>query len=540
MGGREVGGLANMLAAHMETGNPEHRRIVKEHWRAPRIAESPGLKAVDLFRAVRECRIKAIWIMATNPAVSMPESHAIAEALKACPFVVVSDVTARTETAQFAHVLLPAAAWGEKDGTVTNSERCISRQRKFLAPPGEARPDWRIISDVAIAMGFSGFDYHSPAAIFREHASLSARSNSGDRAFNLEGFESLSESEYDALAPFQWLEAPFTDGMSLHPGGRLHFVPTPSDPEEETAAQYLLNTGRIRDQWHTMTRTGKVPRLFSVCAEPFLEIHPADAAILGLEPADIAEVEGPGGQSLLRVLITESVRQGEIFAPMHWSSPFASHGLVNHAARDLTDPVSGQPELKRFPVIPRKHEADWYAFAVTRSAPRRTGSYWSHRPVKQGFAVECVGFWVSRNRTAEIKRIAASICMEEVSALQLDSASGSYRAVTLQEGRLEAALFVSPRPVEVDRDFVIARLADDQVKAAEVLAGLKQGPDAATSPLVCICNGVRQAAIVEAAKQSWTLSHVCEATNAGTSCGACRPAIERLVAGCALLAPAAE
>jgi assimilatory nitrate reductase catalytic subunit len=340
--------------------------------------------------------------------------------------------------------------------------------------------------------------------------------------------------------PFQWLEAPFKDGMSLHPGGRLHFVPTPSDPEEETAAPYLLNTGRIRDQWHTMTRTGQVPRLFSVCAEPFLEIHAADAASLGLEPADIAEVEGPAGPTLLRVLISGRMRRGEIFAPMHWSSPFASHGLVNHAARGLTDPVSGQPELKRLPVNVRKHDADWFAFAVTRSAPRRIGSYWSHRPVKRGFAVECAGFWESRDRTAEIKRIAASICLEEVSALQQDSATGSYRAVMLRNGRLEAALFVSPGPVEVDRELVIAKLVDDQVKAADVLAGLAHGPDAGTSPLVCICNGVRQATIIEAAREHWTLSHVCEATNAGTSCGTCRPFIQRLVAECAPLAQAAE
>ena len=227
MGGREVGGLATMLAAHMEIGDPQHRRIVREFWKSPRIAEKQGLKAVDLFKAVGAGRIKALWIMATNPAVSMPQSGAIAEALKACQFVAVSDVTADTETAAYAQVMLPAAGWGEKDGTVTNSERRISRQRAFLAAPGEARPDWKIVCAVAKAMGFDGFDYRSPADIFREHAALSAQSNDGGRAFNIGGFAAFGDADYEAMAPFQWLQQPFADGESFHPDGRMHFVPTP-------------------------------------------------------------------------------------------------------------------------------------------------------------------------------------------------------------------------------------------------------------------------------------------------------------------------
>ena len=172
MGGREVGGLANMLAAHMDLENADHRQAVQEFWQAPRMASQTGLKAVELFEAVHNGRIKALWIMATNPAVSMPNSNFIAEALQACPFVVLSDVTASTETAQHCDVLLPAQGWGEKDGTVTNSERRISRQRKFMQPAGEARADWKIIADVASTMGFAGFDYTLPAEIFAEHAAL--------------------------------------------------------------------------------------------------------------------------------------------------------------------------------------------------------------------------------------------------------------------------------------------------------------------------------------------------------------------------------
>ena len=185
--GREVGGLANMLAAHLDINSPDHRGMVQAFWDGPRIAGTPGLKAVDLFRAVGEGQVKAIWIMGTNPADSLPDADAVQDALRRCPFVVVSDVV-RTDTTRHAHVLLPAAAWAEKSGTVTNSERRISRQRSFLKPPGEARPDWRIICDVAARMGFAeAFDYQSPAEIFREHAALSGLANDGTTRFRHRG-----------------------------------------------------------------------------------------------------------------------------------------------------------------------------------------------------------------------------------------------------------------------------------------------------------------------------------------------------------------
>src|SRR5712671_3880492 len=178
MGGREVGGLANQLAAHMEIDNPAHRRIVADFWKAPRLAQKPGLKAVDLFGAVGDGRIKALWIMSTNPVDSMPDANMVRAAIERCPFVVVSDIVRHTDTTALAHVLLPSSAWGEKDGTVTNSERCISRQRAFLAPPGEARPDWWMITEVANRMGWeAAFPYRCPADIFREHAALSAFEN---------------------------------------------------------------------------------------------------------------------------------------------------------------------------------------------------------------------------------------------------------------------------------------------------------------------------------------------------------------------------
>ena len=198
MGGREVGGLANTLAAHMDYDRPDARDRVARFWETEAVADGPGMKAVDLFDAVERGDIKVLWIMATNPAVSLPETHRIRRALDLCPTVIVSDCVRNTDTASHADILLPAAGWGEKDGTVTNSERCISRQRRFLPLPGEARPDWWIVSAVARALGHqAGFDYGKPADIFREHARLSGFENAGQRFFDISGLAELSNEQYE-------------------------------------------------------------------------------------------------------------------------------------------------------------------------------------------------------------------------------------------------------------------------------------------------------------------------------------------------------
>ncbi len=295
MGGREVGGLANMLACHMELENADHRRIVQSFWESPRIADKPGLKAVDLFKAVADGKVKAIWIMGTNPVDSLPDADKVAAALEACPFVVVSDVLRQTDTTRYADVLLPAAAWGEKSGTVTNSERRISRQRPFLPLPGAVRPDWRIISDVAKRMGFHmGFDYEAVAEIFREFAMLSAQENSGRRDFDIGGLANITDDAFEDFPPVQWPvsdlveDGPwekrfFADGRFFTPDTKGRLVPTPLKEKlsiEDT--EFVLNTGRVRDHWHTMTRTGLSPRLSAHMAEPYCEIHPGDAARLAI------------------------------------------------------------------------------------------------------------------------------------------------------------------------------------------------------------------------------------------------------------------
>ena len=346
MGGREVGGLANQLAAHMSFAEPTDIDRVRRFWQAPRMATRAGLKAVDLFDAALNGRIKALWILNTNPAVSMPRAERVRAALGACPFVVVGDCWP-TDTTAFADVVLPAAAWSEKDGTVTNSERCISRQRAFRPPPGEARPDWWMLAEVARRLGWhKEFAYCKPAEIFREHAALSAFENAVPRRriFDIGALAAISDDDYDRLGPVQWplpLSATprpdakrlFGDGNGFSTSdGHACFVPTPYRPPAMPADEQrplVLNTGRIRDQWHTMTRTGRVPRLMAHQSEPVLDVHPADAERLHLDDGGLARIESPHGAATLPIRFSDELRSGEIFAPIHWTDRFTSAGPID-------------------------------------------------------------------------------------------------------------------------------------------------------------------------------------------------------------------
>src|SRR4051794_31554894 len=232
MGGREVGGLANMLAAHMGFSAAERDRV-RRFWSAPSLVGGEGLKAVDMFAGVADGRIKALWVMGTNPAVSLPRADAMRAALSKLELLVVSENVASNDTVSHAHIALPAAAWGEKDGTVTNSERCVSRQRAFLPPPGRARPDWWMLSQVARRLGYGdAFAYRSAANIFDEHARLSGFENAGSRAFDISGRAGLTREAFDALAPFQWpshageatTERLLGDGRFFTPDGKARFV----------------------------------------------------------------------------------------------------------------------------------------------------------------------------------------------------------------------------------------------------------------------------------------------------------------------------
>src|SRR6266852_3867185 len=332
MGGREVGGLANQLAAHMGFTPPDIDRV-RRFWKAPRIATHEGLKAVQMFEAIARGQIKALWVIGTNPAVSLPDADAARAALKKLELFVISENVRSNDTVNAgAHVLLPAQAWGEKSGTVTNSERRISRQRAFLKPPGESKPDWWIVSEVAKRLGFgAAFDFGSAADVFREHAALSAFENNGGRDFDIGALQSLSDEAFDGLAPVLWpvrlgdiepQQRFFADGGFFANDRKARFIAPeiPALRTETTAGRPLrLNTGRIRDQWHTMTRSGSSPRLGQHLPEPFVEVHPGDAIRFGVTDDSFARVVTDYGQCILKVAVSERQQRGMLFAPIHWS-----------------------------------------------------------------------------------------------------------------------------------------------------------------------------------------------------------------------------
>ena len=549
MGGREVSGLATQLAAHMSFAEPQDIDRVRRFWDAPRLAARPGFKAVELFDAVGDGRIKALWVLGTNPAASMPRAGRIREALAVCPFVVVSDCWA-TDTTRFADVVLPAAAWGEKDGTVTNSERCISRQRAFRPPPGEARPDWWMLCEVARRLGFGrAFRYSRPADIFREHAALSAFENGGRRLFDIGGLARLSDLEYDGLEPVQWpvpanrtaradARRLFADGALFPtPNGKARFVATPHRPLAQAVDDdwpLILNTGRVRDQWHTMTRTGRVPRLMAHQQEPWLDIHPDDANRLGLVAGDLAQVESRHGATVLPVRLSREQRRGEVFVPMHWTDGFSSAGPVDRLVDGATDPVSGQPELKGTPVRVSPVATAWRGVLLRHSAaPLPAGPhYWARLPVAGGHAFELAGWEPLPGGPASeawITDLLGPLPAVELVAYA-DPRRGTFRYAGIADGRLEACLLLARTGDDLPaRDAFVAALGG--IISAEqrlaLLAGRGAGDTSgeAAERTVCACFAVGlralQRAIVE--RQLVSVGEIGRALRAGTNCGSCIP-----------------
>ncbi|MCG6901710.1 MAG: molybdopterin-dependent oxidoreductase [Rhodobacter sp.] len=534
MGGREVGGLANMLACHLDIANPDHRMAVQNAWQSPTICTRPGLKAVDLFQACADGRIKALWIMSTNPAVSMPDADGVARAIANVPFTVVTDIMARTDTGDLAGVLLPAAGWGEKSGTVTNSERRISRQRAFLPAPGMARPDWDIISDVARRMGFQGFEYDSPAAIFREYARLTELSVTFGKDLDLTGLSDLSDDGYETLAPVQW-PVPrdgmargrfFGNGQYFHTGGKARMIPT-VPPQVETRDGFLLNTGRIRDQWHTMTRTGKSPRLSRHLAEPYIEIHPLDAADIGVGPADLIQLSSSHGRGVFRALIADKAQRGQLFAPMHWTRQRSSAGWVNASVLCGRDPVSGQPALKSAVVQAKRFAAAWYGFAASAAPMQPNRPYAAVSLTDTGSRGEVAGIKPPPDWEAEARAITA-ISDGTISTLH-DAGSGLVRVAITVNDRIAALFFASPRPVALNRDAVVALIGTD-TPPLQALAGRSGSGRADAGAVICSCFSVGINTLREAlAAGATSVEALGAVTCAGTNCGSCKPELAALL-----------
>jgi assimilatory nitrate reductase catalytic subunit len=572
MGGREVGGLANMLAAHMDLEDPEHRRIVQQFWRSPRIAERRGLKAVELFDAMHDGRVKAVWIAGTNPVVSMPNADKVRQALGRCELVVVSECIANTDTAALAHVLLPATTWGEKDGTVTNSERCISRQRAFMNPPGGARADWWMFAEVAKRLGFrDGFEYGCARDVFVEHAALSAQDNQGSRAFDIGALSALTPAAYAALLPVRWpmparhappqspraaavgADAvtggaspagpaadplrPFADGRFYHADGRARFIATPPrQPAHALDAEYplVLNTGRVRDQWHTMTRTGKAARLMAHSPEPFVDMHPQDALLAGVRTGEFVQVITHWGSLVARLRSSGQMPRRMIFVPMHWSDECSANARVGALVSPAVDPLSGQPESKHTPARVASFVVAWQGFAVSRGPLLlRDACWWSSMRGDGFMRYELAGRRVFKDWTPWARRLLgaapAADWLEYV-----DRATGIYRAAYLVDGRIEGCVFLSPRPDLPPRGWVsglFGQAALGDTDRAGLLMGQPADRAADVGAVVCSCFGVGRNTICASIRdfKLRTPAQIGQRLRAGTNCGSCIPELKAIL-----------
>jgi assimilatory nitrate reductase catalytic subunit len=544
MGGREVGGLANQLAAHMGFSQAEVDRVGR-FWSAPRMATREGHKAVQMFDAIARGEIKALWVMATNPAVSLPRAGAVREALgKLDLFVVSENVLSNDSVNAGAQILLPAAAWGEKDGTVTNSERRVSRQRPFLPLPGEAKPDWWVVAQVARRMGFAqAFSYRSVADVFREHAALSAFENGGTRDFDLGDLADIGDDTFDALDPLQWPARAgeprdtsrfFAHGQFYTPDRKARFV-APERPALRAATSdafpFILNTGRIRDQWHTMTRTGASPRLGLHIPEPFVEVHPGDAAAAGLTDGGFARVTTQHGAGIYKVTVTANQQPGSLFAPIHWSAETASSARTGELVAAHTDPFSGQPEAKATPAAIAPVAFGYRGFALTRQPLALPHSTWWARVALTGGAGYLLA---SDSEPAAWREHARLIAAGTELAEYTDERRGIYRAAAFRDGALDSALFIGPADAAPQWDAVKALFEAETIAAQQrrmLLSGRPADGLAETGPVICACFGVGLGVIREAiaSKRATSVEQIGKALRAGTNCGSCLPELKRIV-----------
>ncbi|GJE48931.1 Nitrate reductase [Methylobacterium tardum] len=555
MGGREVGGLANMLAAHMHF-TPEEVDRVRRYWGAPRIITGEGMKAVALYEAIARGKIKALWVMGTNPLVSMPRADTIRESLAGLDLYVVSEAVSDSDTARGrarTTVLLPAQAWGEKDGTVTNSERRISRQRRFLKSPGEARPDWAVLADVGRRLGHGrAFAFDSAAAIFREHAGLSAYENNGTRDFDLGALADIGDAAYDATLPVQWpipkrsgfRGAPqgkarlFGDGRFYTFDRRARFVavqPPGLAQAVSEAFPFVLNTGRVRDHWHTMTRTGKSQRLSAHRAVPFVEVHPDDAAIQGLTDGGIARLTTEHGEAELEVMVTDTVVPGSLFMPMHWGGAFASQARVGALVRGVPDPVSGQPELKATPVAiaPVAYRARGFLLSRQQMA-LPDGWWWARAAVTGGWGLQFATEASSRAVALMIRGLIQSGALPGGDLAEYaDHARDRYRCAVYDGSRLVACLAYGPAEAQPDWEAAKALFAAEEPEAAARRALLSgRAATASAGPVVCACHGVGADVIAATiAGGAGSVEAVGAACKAGTNCGSCIPEIRKMLVG---------
>jgi assimilatory nitrate reductase catalytic subunit len=488
MGGREVGGMANLLSGHRDLGNKKHRDEIATFWGVRSVPERPGRTAVEMFEAIGRGEIKAVWIACTNPAQSMPDVEGVSKALERAELVVVQEAFRDAETCAYADVLLPASSWAEKEGTVTNSERRISRVRAAALPPGEARADWEIAAAFARklfpANGTKLFAYASPEQIFDEH-----RETTRGRDLDITG---LSYALLERDGPQQWPYPEgalsgrarlYSDGVFPTPSGRARFVTTDyAPPAESPDDEYplRLTTGRLRDQWHSMTRTGLVARLFSHSPEPEVLVSEQTLSILGLQAGDLVRILSRRGSIVLKIRASSDMRPGDAFVAMHWGARFMSGAGTNALTLAALDPYSKQPELKHAAVRIEAFGARWRGVFTAPASP----------DLQRAAAA-----WLSRF---------------------------DYAALSLVEGpeillRLEVACGSEPEPA------VLAAL--------EQLFGSPADSSSSTADrAVCACFKVSESSIRSAIAAGAGLAALKKNLKCGTNCGSCVPELRRLLA----------
>ena len=555
MGGRETGSLSNLLPGHREVANAEHRAEVAEYWGVDSLPASAGLSAIELFEQMRAGKIKALWIACTNPAQSLPDQQHVREALQACPFVVLQEAFKTTETAAFADLLLPAASWGEKQGTVTNSERRLSNVRQAIPAPGEARPDWAITVDFARRLqrrlkpqAAELFNFSTTEALFDEFKHLTA-----GRDLDMTG---IDRALIDARGPQQW---PFPAGAS-HGTARLygngHF-PTSSGRARFVGDPYVaireprdagfpltLNTGRLRDQWHGMSRTGTAARLFGHVSEALLGLHPDELHRHQLQSGDLVRVTSRRGQLVVPVTADDSLLAGQAFLPMHWGDRFLKGG-VNNLTLPAFDPLSRQPELKQAAIRIEPADLPWEFFALAEGDVQSLLD--ALRPLCEDFGYASLGL-VGRERPALVIRAAAT-CPPGPERLQLidrllgltdgpvlaydDPKRSIGKRVRIEDGRITALrlagetlarhwlqnLWLEGRVDEPLRRWLLAPISAQPGKNATQ----------ARDKTLCNCKNVSQSAVVEAIERGLDLPQLKAQLGCGTQCGSCVPEIKRLI-----------
>jgi assimilatory nitrate reductase catalytic subunit len=550
MGGREVGGMATMLAAHREIGNATHREEVAKLWGladASRLSATPGLPAVDMFEAVRAGKVKAIWIACTNPVHSMPDIAKVREALDTAEFVVVQDAFMQTDTVPYADVLLPAATWGEKAGTVTNSERRITRVRAAVAPAGDAKPDWWIANEVArriankLGRESHMFGFETTEAVFNEHRALTV-----GRDLDIGG---ISYALLDAAGPQQWpfpagaaAGAPrrYTDGHFATADGRARFHATqylPVADEVNARFPFRLTTGRLRDQWHGMSRTGRVAKLFSHAPEPALTMHPGDAARRGLAEGDLVHVKSRRGALVLPLQISDDVQSGSAFAAMHWNGQFVASGGINETTLAAVDPHSKQPELKHTAVRVERAELPWRVIAARR------GDALTLQAALQPLLKECAYASVTPAADDLLILRAAHTDMPQgwleriYAALELpsgddtleyrDARHGLYKRAIWQDNVIDGFVLAGDA---TGGDALLAKLRDAKPWAGPRLAAfaaLRDEP-VVRDRIVCTCMQVVASRINEAIAHGAGVPELKATFGCGTVCGSCVPELKRM------------